>query len=58
MIEFQIFYDVWRFLRCTWRKYRRKVMRFWDRLKWCVIGGFTYALGRFLFHWLQTGLGG
>lgn len=58
MSEFQIFYAVWRFLRHAWRKYRRKVMRFWDRLKWCVIGGFAYALGRFLFHWLQTGLGG
>lgn len=33
-------------------------MRFWDRLKWAMIGGFAYALGRFLFHWLQTGIGG
>lgn len=33
-------------------------MRFCDRLKWCVIGGFAYVLGRFLFHWLQTGIGG
>ncbi len=33
-------------------------MRFCDRLKWCVIGGFAYALGRFLFHWLQAGIGG
>ena len=24
-------------------------MRFWDRLKWCVIGGAGYALGRYLF---------
>lgn len=33
-------------------------MRFWDRLKWCVIGGFAYALGRFLFQLVQTYVGG
>lgn len=33
-------------------------MRFWDRLKWAMIGGFGYMLGRILFHWLQTGIGG
>ena len=28
-------------------------MRFWDRLKWCVIGGAGYALGRYLFQLVQ-----
>ena len=50
MNEFQIFYAVWRCFRHTWYKYRRKAMRFWDRLKWCVIGGAGYALGRYLFQ--------
>ena len=58
MNEFQIFYAMWRCLRHAWRKYRRKIMRFWDRLKWAMIGGLGYMLGRFLFHWLQTGIGG
>lgn len=58
MNEFQIFYAVWRCLRHTWYKYRREVMRFWDRLKWCVIGGAGYALGRYLFQLVQTYTGG
>lgn len=29
-------------------------MRFWDRFKWCVVGGFAYALGRGLYHYIQT----
>lgn len=33
-------------------------MWFCDRLKWCVIGGFGYMLGRFLFQYLQTLTGG
>lgn len=33
-------------------------MRFWDRLKWCVIGGAGYALGRYLFQLVQTYTGG
>ena len=57
MNEFQIFYAVWRCLRHTWYKYRRKVMRFWDRLKWCVIGGAGYALGRYLFQSVIGGAG-
>lgn len=28
-------------------------MRFWDRLKWAMIGGFGYMLGRFLFEYLR-----
>lgn len=38
---------------CLKRK-RRKFMRFWDRFKWCVVGGFAYALGRGLYHYIQT----
>ena len=33
-------------------------MRFWDRIKWCVIGGAGYALGRYLFQLVQTYIGG
>ena len=29
-------------------------MNLWDRCKWCLIGGFAYAAGRALFHYLQT----
>ena len=32
-------------------------MRFWDRLKWCVIGGAGYALGRYLFQSVIGGAG-
>lgn len=42
MNEFQIFYMVWRFLRHAWYKYRRKLMRFWDRFMWALIGGLGY----------------
>lgn len=58
MNELQIFYAVWRFLRHMWYKYRRKIMRFWDRLKWAMIGGFGYMLGRFLFEYLRQFTGG
>lgn len=26
----------------------------WDRFKWCAVGGFAYAVGRALFHYIQT----
>ncbi len=58
MSEWQIFYAVWRCLRCAWYKYRRKIMRFWDRLKWAMIGCFGYMLIRFLFQYLQSLTGG
>lgn len=29
-------------------------MKHFDRFKWCVIGGFAYALGRFLFNYLKA----
>lgn len=25
-------------------------MKFWDRFKWCIIGGFAYAAGRYGFN--------
>lgn len=28
-------------------------MKFWNRFKWCVIGGFAYAVGRAAFHYFQ-----
>ena len=58
MNEFQIFYAVWRFMRHAWYKYRRKIMRLWDRLKWAMIGGFGYMLGRFLFEYFHQFTGG
>ena len=57
MNEFQIFYMVWRLLRHTWYKYRRKIMRFWNRFMWALIGGLGYCLARFLFQYFQS-LGG
>lgn len=33
-------------------------MRFWDRLKWAVIGGFGYMLGRLLFEYFRQFTGG
>ncbi len=35
------------------RKKRRKLMKYWDRFKWCLIGGFGYAAARFLADKLQ-----
>ena len=58
MSELQIFYVAWRFLRRAWYKNRMKIMRFWDRLKWAVIGGFGYMLGRFLFEYFRQFTGG
>lgn len=58
MSELQIFYVAWRFLRRAWYKNRRKIMRFWDRFKWAVIGGFGYMLGRFLFEYFRQFTGG
>lgn len=29
-------------------------MKFLDRFKWCLIGGFAYAAGRYAFHYLQS----
>ncbi len=28
-------------------------MDFWKRFKWCLIGGFSYAAGRFLFYYIK-----
>lgn len=33
-------------------------MRFWDRLKWAMIGGFGYMLGRFIFEYFRQFTGG
>ena len=44
-------------LRRWWYRLKRKrymAMKHFDRFKWCVIGGFAYALGRFLFHYFQN----
>lgn len=27
-------------------------MYFWNRFKWCLVGGFAYAAGRFAFNYL------
>lgn len=55
-MHFQFLSYLYRRFR-RWRyKLRRKrymTMRFFDRFKWCLIGGFAYALGRFLFDYLK-----
>lgn len=35
------------------RRRCRKFMRYWDRFKWCLIGGFGYAAARLLINWVQ-----
>jgi hypothetical protein len=55
-MHFQILSYLYRRFRRFWYKLKRKrymTMRFFDRFKWCVIGGFAYTLGRFLFDYLQ-----
>lgn len=44
-------------LRRWWYRLKRKrymAMKHFDHFKWCVIGGFAYALGRFLVHYFQN----
>lgn len=44
-------------LRYCWywlKRKKGKVKKMWDRFKWCLIGGFAYAAGRFAFHYLQN----
>ena len=36
-------------LRWKWRKF----MRFWDRFKWCFIGGLGYAAARYLIEYVR-----
>lgn len=46
-----------RYLRKFVRWFKRKKWRFkkmWDRFKWCIVGGFAYAAGRFAFHYIQN----
>ena len=45
------------YLRRFYFKFRRrwyKMKSIFDRFKWCLIGGFAYAAGRFAFHYLQS----
>ena len=58
MNEWSIFYAVWRCLRHAWYKYRRKIMRFWDRFKWALVGGLGYMAARLLFQYIHTWIGG
>lgn len=55
-MHFQFLVYLYRRFR-RWRyKLRRKcymTMKFFDRFEWCLIGGFAYALGRFLFDYLK-----
>lgn len=48
---------LFRKLRYCWywlKRKKGKVKKMWDRFKWCLIGGFAYAAGRFAFHYLQN----
>lgn len=47
---------LWKYLRRAWywcRRKRRKFVKFWNRFKWCLVGGFAYAAGRFAFNYLK-----
>lgn len=55
-MHFQIYNYLFRQLRRFWYKLKRKkymTMKFFDHFKWCIIGGFAYAAGRFLFNYLK-----
>lgn len=39
------------------RRRCRKLMRYWDRFKWCLIGGLGYAAARLLISWVQEFIG-
>lgn len=44
------------YVRRCWYKLKRKrykFMNFWNRFKWCLVGGFAYAAGRALFYFIQ-----
>lgn len=45
-----------RWLRRGWYRFKRKwrkARKMWDRFKWCVIGGFAYAAGRYAFQFIK-----
>ena len=55
-MHFQFYAYLFRRVRRWWYRLKRKkymAMKHFDHFKWCVIGGFAYALGRFLFNYLK-----
>lgn len=52
--EYAFLYRVFFRLRSWFKRKRYVFMHFWNRFKWCVLGGFAYAAGRFLFQYLQS----
>lgn len=54
----QLFWMIWRCLRHVWYRYRSKLMRFWGRFKWALVGGLGYMAACFLFQGLRTLIGG
>lgn len=32
-------------------------MRYWDRFKWCLVGGLGYAAARLMINWVQEFIG-
>ena len=55
-MHFQFYAVALRYVRRCWYKLKRKrykLMNFWNRFKWCLVGGFAYAAGRALFYFIQ-----
>jgi hypothetical protein len=52
-MEEQVFVYLFRRGLCWIRRRKYKFMAFWKRFRWCLIGGFAYAAGRFLFMYLK-----
>lgn len=55
-MHFQFYAYLFRRFRRWWYRLKRKkymAMKHFDHFKWCVIGGFAYTLGRFLFNYLK-----
>jgi len=51
--ELMILLSFFRRVKYKVRRRWRKIMRYWDRVKWCLIGGFGYAAARLLINWVQ-----
>lgn len=54
-MHFQFCAVALRYVRRCWYKLKRKrykFMNFWNRFKWCLVGGFAYAAGRALFYFM------
>lgn len=53
MPELMILLQFLRRIKYKIRRRWRKLMKYWDRFKWCLIGGLGYAAARLLINWAQ-----